>query len=905
MMTLPTSSLLATKLFVVRPRESNIERPRLMRLLDRIPDRRLTMISATAGFGKTTLIGSWIERNGISAAWLSLDAEDNNPAQFIAYLIAALRNVEPSIGSAVELSLQSTPLPSMTSLLTPLINELAKLTGQHLLVLEDYHLIENDAIHEGIQFLLEHLPSSIRLVIATRVDPPIPLSRLRVGGELLEIRAADLQFTRQEVGEFLKERMGLDLTPEQVEALHQRTEGWPAGVQMAALSLHGSDDINRRIESFTGLDRFVLDFLLEEVLSTLPPERQRLMLELSILRRFNGPLCEALSGCANGMEMLEELERANLFLIPLDNRREWYRYHQLFSDLLQHRLRLEAPERMAELHRRASLWFNEYGLLAEAFDHARACGDFDLLKSILEKNWRAVLGMGSAAHTYMASIPDEVIESSPLLMLIQGSHLCAIGRILDAARLADIAEPLITEMYDDADQREILGQFAVVRSLVAINTGDPASAISQSERALELVADYPFGSPQYLWQSSHLMINSVMAIGYELRGELARAEMLYSSIGRRARATGIRHGLLTSLVNESRVTLTMGKYTRSAELAREILAIIDEGLMVLEPDAQSITHQMLATYYDERYDVEKALWHTEAAIAATPLYMADRLIELHKIWLDLYILQQRIDDAQQVLVRMEGLSIAGRDPRLARTVRLARAKLLLARGDIEGARTECLSNDAGEPVTVEKMAPVEIFMYARILLASGDGAKAAELIGRVRDKVTAMTTAFVPRFYTTVLHAAALGSAGRFSEALDSLAEAIIMAAPVEFLRPFAADAKYIAPLLARLLHERPTLGVPRSFIESLCRACGIEATGVRVEERQVHVAHRDLSELTSREMEILHLMSLGYTNKKIADKLYVSINTVKTHASNLFDKLGASNRVDALVKAREVGALE
>ena len=445
----------------------------------------------------------------------------------------------------------------------------------------------------------------------------------------------------------------------------------------------------------------------------------------------------------------------------------------------------------------------------------------------------------------------------------------------------------------------------MVRSLVAINTGDAVNAISHSERALELVTDYPFGSPQYLWQSSHLMINSIMATGYALRGELARAEMLYASISRTARATGIRHGLLTSLIRESSVALTMGKYTRSAELAREILAIIDEGLMVLEPDARSATHQMLATYYDERYDVENALWHIEAAIAATPSNMDDRLIELYKILLDLHILQKRLDDAQQVLGKMEGLSIDGRDPRLARTVRLGRVRLLLARGDIEGARLECLSNDAGERVTVEKMAPAEVFMYARILLASGEALQAAEHIGHVRERILSMTTAFLPRLYTTVLYAAALGSAGRFSEALDSLVEAIIMAAPEEGVRPFAADAEYIAPLLARLLHERANIGVPRSYIESLCRACGLGAAGVRVEESQPHVVHRDLSELTSREMEILHLMSLGYTNKKIADKLYVSINTVKTHASNLFDKLGASSRVDALVKAREVGVLE
>jgi LuxR family maltose regulon positive regulatory protein len=907
------SSLLTTKLYIVRPYGEPVDRRRLSATLDRIPSHRLTLISAPAGSGKTTLVASWIERTGHSVAWISLDSDDNTPARFISYLVAALRRIQPGIGASIEQALQVTPLPPVESLLTPLINELSTVAGSHLLVLEDYHVIDNGTIHEATQFLLEHLPDQVHMVITTRADIPIPLSRLRVRGQLLEIRAADLQFSADEAAEFLGRNMGLNLTDEQIAMLAQRTEGWAAGLQLAALSIQGQEDVDGFVASFTGVDRFVLDFLLEEVLGKLPADQQRVLLALSILRRFNGDLCEALTDCDDGAEILEEFERNNMFLVALDNRREWYRYHQLFSDLLQHRLRLELPQEIAGLHRRAGEWFQSQGLLEEGLEHAHASGDTDFLRALLERNWRTVLSglTFDATQKYLATLPDNEIESSPRLSLIRAWDLLMVGRLRETEKLATAGEALIQEA-DDPDRQEILEQLAVLQALVASNSGDPDGAVYHCERALELVVDRSPDDPRYLWYSSRLMVNSVLGIAYELQGDFDRAERIFASVTTLSRQGGDPHSVFSSLFNEARVCMLSGRFDRLKEAADEMLAMLESRQVFVSADSDPMPHQMFAVYHFERYEMEEAIREAEEAIRLTPSYLIDQIVELKKMLVDMYTTQEMFDRAHQLMTELEGISLHDRDPRLARNIALSKARLLLRERNLAGAidwsrgfEEELLAGTAeaaGGQHSVRSLEPVERMFYARVKLAEGSAEKAIEVLEGLLREMANGRTPFMRRVNAVVLYGVALRQASRTEEALDTLAEAVRLTAPSKLARSFAYDIGEVAPLLLRLFHTRRDVA-PRDYRDQLLALCGVspEATPPVEPSRD----RREIADLTGREVEILQLMAFGYSNQKIADKLYVSVNTVKTHAANLFDKLGAHSRVDALVRAREAKILE
>ncbi len=381
------SPLLDTKLYVPRLRRGLVARPRLSERLDGGAESKLTLISAPAGFGKTTLLAEWlaaIPAGARSTGWLSLDPGDNQPATFWTYLIAALQTTAPGLGTGALSLLQSPQPPPIEAVLAMLLNDLAAVPGDIVLVLNDYHVIDAPDITDGMVFLLEHLPPQVHLVIATRADPALPLARLRAQGELVEIRAADLRFTPEEAATYLNEVMGLDLGAKDVAALEGRTEGWIAALQLAALSMQGRDDVAGFIAGFSGDDRYIVDYLVEEVLHRQPEAVRSFLLETSILGPLSGPLCDAVTGHDGGKAMLESLDRGNLFLVPLDDRRWWYRYHQLFADVLRARLMDERPELVPELHRRACEWYVEHGDRSEAISHAMAAGDFARAADLIE-----------------------------------------------------------------------------------------------------------------------------------------------------------------------------------------------------------------------------------------------------------------------------------------------------------------------------------------------------------------------------------------------------------------------------------------------------------------------------------------------------------------------------------------
>jgi LuxR family transcriptional regulator, maltose regulon positive regulatory protein len=389
-----SAPVLATKLYIPPPRPGAVPRPRL---IDRLNEGRhrtpsVALISAPAGFGKTTLVSEWIATltgSEVRVAWLSLDEGDNAPARFLNYLVAALQTIAPQIGEATLVALQSSQPPPLDVLLTALLNDLTTL-GDVVLVLDDYHVIEAQPIDEALTFFVDHLPPNLRLVIASREDPQLPLARLRVRGQLTELRAADLRFTPDEAADFLNRVMGLNLSAADIAALENRTEGWIAGLQLAALSMQSRQDTASFIKSFTGSHRFVLDYLMEEVLQRQPEQVRNFLLQTSILDRLSGPLCNALTDQADGKAMLETLERGNLFVIPLDDQRQWWRYHHLFAEVLQAHLRETQADRVSELHRRASVWFEQNDLPADAIQHALAAKDFDRAANLIERVWLSI-----------------------------------------------------------------------------------------------------------------------------------------------------------------------------------------------------------------------------------------------------------------------------------------------------------------------------------------------------------------------------------------------------------------------------------------------------------------------------------------------------------------------------------
>ena len=452
--TVAASPLLETKLYTPRWLTGLVSRPRLIERLDQGTERKLTLISAPAGFGKTTLLAEWLAATPASerpAAWVSLDQSENDPALFWAYFIAALQTVQSDVGKSALSLLHSPQPPPIETLLGTLLNEITTISRDFVLVLDDYHLIDAQPVHSAIAFLLDHLPPQMHLVIASRSDPPLPLSRLRGRGELAELRASDLRFTPDEAAAFLNKVMGLDLSAADVAALGARTEGWIAGLQLAALSMRGREDMPAFIRAFAGDDRYIVDYLVEEVLQRQPERVRSFLLQTSILDRLTGPLCDAVTGQEDGKGVLEALERGNLFVVPLDDKRHWYRYHHLFADVLRAHSMEEQPDRVSTLHRRAAAWFEENGMAAEAIEQARAAGDHETVARLLAAHFEEFQRVGHYASisSWSASLPEDMVRKRPRLALIHAAGALASEDNLQAARrLTSWAEDAISVIED-------------------------------------------------------------------------------------------------------------------------------------------------------------------------------------------------------------------------------------------------------------------------------------------------------------------------------------------------------------------------------------------------------------------------------------------------------------------------
>jgi LuxR family transcriptional regulator, maltose regulon positive regulatory protein len=913
---LMATAILTTKLFIPPPPPKAVLRPRLMNLLNEGLHRKLTLISAPAGFGKTTLVSTWVAGDSKKAGWLSLEEVDGDPTRFLTYLVAALRMVAPNTGEGVLASLQSAQ-PSPTAWLLPdLINEISTIHDHFLLVLDDYHTIESTAVDDALGYLLEHLPPQMHLVIATREDPQLPLARLRARDQLTEVRAADLRFTHSEAAGFLNRAMGLSLSAYDISALDSRTEGWIAGLQLAALSMrgHGNPEaVTGFIRTFTGNHRFVMDYLVEEVLEQLPGSVQAFLLRTSILDRLCGPLCDAVlrDPSTPGQETLEYLERANLFIVPLDDERRWYRYHHLFADLLRRRLLLRLPQRpplplhekttpssgsgsdsVPELHRRASQWYEENGLELEAFHHAAAAGDVERAERLIEGNGLHGVplyfrGASAPVLNWLESLSPTVLNTRPSLWVTYASALLLVGQNMAVEEKLQAAEAALgahdrgqaAELDDKA--RHLIARIASMRATMAVVHHDVEAIIAQSQRALEHL------EPNDL----HLRIAAKWTLGYayQLQGERAAAEQVYTDILSRSGSLGDSIYTIAAMVSLAQVQeagnhlrLATTTYKRAIELAGN----------PPQPIA-SEAHLGLARIHYQWNDLGAAEEHAEKAVE-----LMRRMDRVHSfasysvLVSQLRLAHGDVPGAAAILEEAEEFvrqhNFAFRLP----DVIAARVRTLLRLGSIAAAAS--LAQEYALPRSL-----------ARVCLAQGDPARALALLEPLRQEA-AEKSWVDERLQVAALLALAYHMRSDKDRALQALAEALALAEPGGSIRVFVDEG----PPMARLLYEALSGVIEPQPVEYISRVLAAFPVAPDAEPRPTREAQGRnrkaplVEPLSEREVEVFQLIAEGLSNQDIAGRLYLSLHTVKVHARNIFAKIGARNRTEAVAKGRALGIL-
>ena len=892
--------LLATKLHMPASRPGQVLRPRLTARLDEGLARGLILASAPAGYGKTVLLADWARRVGHPVAWLSLDAGDNDPARFWRHAVAALDRARPGTGERVAPLLGPSAPTSFQGLVTALINDLAG--EEALLVLDDYHVISAQQVHESLSFLVEHRPAGICVVLASRSDPPLPLARLRARGQLTEIRVAELRFTPAEAGNLLQHAAPA-LPDASVAALTARTEGWAAGLALAALSLHGHGDAAAFVAAFTGSHRYVLDYLAEEVLEGQDKQVRTFLLETSVLERLNGPLCDAVTGREGSQALLEQAERAGLFLIPLDELRGWWRYHHLFADLLRARLQQEQPGRVAQLHRNAAAWYSEHGLADDAIGHAAAAGEMLWAARIIEQHFdlvHRIQGEAATIDRWMSVLPAEVVRSRPRLLLAQ-AHMAA-----DRGQ-PEVVEPLLEAVdcapHDWADEPFEPASGAAASFLInapALTTLH-RSYLAQLHGDAEATAAF---ATQTLAESKpgegalSATAHGFLAVAEWLRGRLAEAERALASSVTGWCETGQLTLIAWGCYELVLIQLAQGRLDAAALTCEQALdSLVTSGRPA---PAAGPSYAGLAEIAYQRDELDVALRHATEGIALCRQFvytppLAGGLATLAMI-------RQATGDLTGALEAITEADLAAPGPAgLLNPVPARRARLLLAQGDLPAATRFARDNGLGPDDEPDYARESGHLMLARILLAQDRPGQALALLDRLHAAAVAQDRAG-SLIETGALRALALAAAGDEASAVTTLAGALTLACPQGYVRVFADEGPPMAALLSRLIAAQRTgpaaAEVPLGYLARLQRAF---RPGRPVRDP---VPSGIIEPLTSRELEVLRMLAAGRSNQAIARELVVTLDTVKKHVGHVLGKLGAANRTEAVARARELSLI-
>lgn len=893
--------LLTTKLHVPPPRPNLVPRPHLIERLDQglRQGRKLTLVSAPAGFGKTTLVAAWIHRADEArafprACWLSLDEGDNDPVRFFSYLVAALQTVQEDVGRGLLDAFQAPPLEP---LLTRLVNDMAALAERVILVLDDYHLIENPTIHRALNFLLDHLPHHMHLVIATRSDPPLHLARLRARAQLTELRLTDLRFNPEETDRFFNRAMGLALSDEGVAALTFRTEGWIAGLQMAAVSMERQDagGVDHFIRAFTGSDRYVLDYLVEEVLNQRPQGTQDFLMQTAILGRLCGPLCDAVCGAEPGSSQhtLEQLEQSNLFILPLDNQRRWYRYHRLFADLLQQRLQQSQPGLAPALHQRASAWYAQNGLMDEAIAHALWAQDFERAADLIEQTAQAAW-MRSQVATFLRwveALPEQVMRVRPLLCVFHAIALFLTGQPVDEveARLEDAAQ-------GDADA-PVSGEVAALRGVIATFRGEAHHSIDQSQRALELLPQ------ESLFLRS--LVGWNLGMSHFAAGEIETGMRAFEEAARAGQEAGNLFVAVVTLCPLAEFATLHGQLNKAQAMYEQALELATDERGKLLPIA-GMALIGLGELQRERDDLETATRCLEQGIELTrqwgEIIVFDGYIALARVQFaqgEFLRAQQTMDQAQKLAVRFDSSEF---DDIL---VGAHQARLWVAQGELQAATRWARQRGLEPACESETQEPGGLYAY---FLRDLEHLTLARLY-MAQDRPEAALAALEPLLATaeaaqrlgsvieiSILRALALQAQGQVPSALAALERALTLAQPENYVRVFVDQGEP----LARLLYQAAQREIAPTYAGQLLAAFPAPQA---LPPRQEPAAAL-IEPLSERELEVLALVAEGLSNQEIAGRLFLSLRTIKWHASNIYGKLGVSNRTQAVARARALGVL-
>jgi LuxR family maltose regulon positive regulatory protein len=930
-----SAPILATKLYIPPPRSKIVLRPRLIKRLNEglSANRNLTLISASAGFGKTTLVSEWVAGCDQKIAWLSLDEGDNDPKIFLAYLVAALQTIAPKIGAGVLAALQSPQPPSAESLLTALLNEIVALPDNFILVLDDYHVIDSKPVDNALTFLLEHLPPQIHLVIATREDPPMPLARLRARGQLTELRAADLRFTPSEAAEFLNRMMGLDLSPENISALETRTEGWIAGLQLAALALQGSlsmqgqPDTTSFIRSFTGSHRFILDYLVEEVLQRQPERVSSFLLQTSILDQICGPLCDAITGQMDGKEMLKALEQGNLFVIPLDAQRQWYRYHHLFADVLQEHLKGTQPERVSVLHRRASEWYEKNGLPHDAIRHALAAGDFaraaDLIELVMpamnhSRQFATLLG-------WLKALPDELVRVRPVLSIWYASVSLSCGelggvepRLRDAERWLDTtADTTGMVVVDEEEFRRAPGMIPLIRAGLALARGDMPETVKNARRVVDLAPEDDLmmlgGAASQLglaaWTSGDL--DTAQRMTAEGMANLQLGGYISPAIGSAIVLADIQ--IAQGYLHEAMTT-----YERALQWATE------PGAPVL-PGAADM-HVGMSSLHREHNDLQTAIQHLLTSQALGELAsMPQNPYRWCAAMAHIREAQGELDEALDLLDQAEHLYAANFSPNV-RPVATLKARVWVAQGRLGEALAWTREQGLSVENELSYLHEFDAITLARVLLFLYQSDRADRSIQEAMGLLERLLKAAEEggrkgsTIEILVLQSIAYHAQGDLLAALKPLQKALTLAEPEDYVRMFVDEG---SPM-TQLLLEAASRGIMPDYTGKLLRAFEAEQPGsagksphptpLAVLPEGPRRSPRPTGErgdgehltepLSQRELEVLRMFKTELSGPEIARELVIALSTVRTHTKSIYSKLNVNNRRAAVKRAAELNLI-
>jgi LuxR family maltose regulon positive regulatory protein len=916
--------LLFTKLYIPPSRPNIVPRPRLIDQLNEglAMGRKLTLISASAGFGKTTLVSEWIASCGRPVAWLSLDENDKEPVRFLIYLTRALHNISPNLGVGILDTLQSPQSPPIESILTALLNEIAIIQSEFILFLDDYHSVDSQSIDHALAFLIEHLPPQMHLVIATREDPSLPLACLRARGQLTELRAANLRFTPLEAVEFLNRMMGLNLSERDIAALESRTEGWIAGLQLAALSMQGREDIASFIQAFTGSHRFVLDYLAEEVLQRQSEHIRNFLLQTSVLDRFCASLCNAVTEREDGKEMLDVMDRGNLFLIPLDDQRRWYRYHRLFADVLQTHLMEAQPNRVVALHSRASVWFEQNGLRADAIRHALAAQDFERAATLIElaepEMRRSRQGATATELGWLKAIPDELVHFRPVLSVAYAFALFGSGelggvepRLRDAERWLDTPVDIRAQrespaagmvVVDEEEFRRLPGMIALLRAAQALGRGDMPETVKYARRVLDLAPE-----------GDHLMLGgaaSQLGLAAWASGDLEAARRMTADGMENVRRAGYISSAIGGSIVLADIQITQGclheamtTYERGLQWATEPGAPVQRGAADM--------YVGMSALHREHNDLEIASQHLLTSQALGELAgMPQNPYRWCAAMARIREAQGDLDGALDLLDQAERLYDGNFSPNV-RPIATRKTRVWVAQGRLGEALNWAREQGLSIKDELSYLREFDHITLARVLLAcyQHDHAEVPidEIVGLLerllKDAEEGGRNGSMIEIL--ILQSLAHQAQGNQPRALGSLERALTLAEPEDYVRIIVdeGEAMWLLILDFRFAIEKSARnGVhPLSgYVDKLLSAFP-QMAATHPKSKIKNQKSEIVEPLSERELEVLKLLRSELSGPEIAEQLIVSLNTLHTHTKNIYNKLGVNNRRAAVRRAEEL----